>query len=58
MATRNRPNARTTAPTGAPTDKVPERPTAVFILGMHRSGTSALTRVMNLLGVERGRRTR
>jgi hypothetical protein len=28
--------------------------TAIFILGMHRSGTSALARVLNLLGVELG----
>jgi hypothetical protein len=27
---------------------------AVFVLGMHRSGTSALTRVLNLLGMELG----
>jgi len=30
------------------------RPKAVLVLGMHRSGTSALTRVINLLGVELG----
>lgn len=29
-------------------------PTAILVLGMHRSGTSALTRVLNLLGVELG----
>lgn len=29
-------------------------PNAVLILGMHRSGTSALTRVVNLLGVDLG----
>ena len=29
--------------------------TALLVLGMHRSGTSALTRVVNLLGVELGR---
>jgi GT2 family glycosyltransferase len=28
--------------------------TAILVLGMHRSGTSALTRVLNLLGVELG----
>ena len=28
--------------------------TAVLVLGMHRSGTSALTRVLNLLGVDLG----
>lgn len=33
-------------------DKQPQ--TALLILGMHRSGTSALTRVVNLLGVELG----
>ena len=27
-------------------------PQAVFILGMHRSGTSALARIVNLLGVD------
>ena len=26
----------------------------IIVLGMHRSGTSALTRVLNLLGVELG----
>ena len=30
------------------------RPVALLVLGMHRSGTSALTRVLNLLGVELG----
>lgn len=29
--------------------------TAVLVLGMHRSGTSAMTRVLNLLGAELGR---
>ena len=28
--------------------------TAILVLGMHRSGTSAITRVLNLLGVELG----
>ena len=28
--------------------------TAIFVLGMHRSGTSAMTRVLNLLGAELG----
>lgn len=28
--------------------------TGVFVLGMHRSGTSALTRILNLMGVELG----
>lgn len=31
--------------------KIASKPTAVVILGMHRSGTSALTRVCNILGV-------
>ena len=29
-------------------------PVAVLVLGMHRSGTSAVTRVLNLLGAELG----
>lgn len=33
-----------------------EQSTVVLILGMHRSGTSALTRVLNLCGVELGGR--
>ncbi|WP_193171400.1 sulfotransferase family protein [Nisaea nitritireducens] len=32
--------------------KPPSKPTAVVILGMHRSGTSALTRVCNILGLD------
>lgn len=32
------------------------RSTVILILGMHRSGTSALTRVLNLCGVDLGRR--
>ncbi len=32
----------------------PSRRAAVLVLGMHRSGTSALTRALNLLGVELG----
>lgn len=32
------------------------RPRAILVLGMHRSGTSAITRVLNLLGVELGSR--
>lgn len=32
--------------------KTSSKPTAVVILGMHRSGTSALTRVCNILGVD------
>ena len=38
-----------TRPDSAPTER-----RAVFVLGMHRSGTSAVTRVLNLLGVELG----
>ena len=30
------------------------RPVALLVLGMHRSGTSALTRVLNLLGASLG----
>ena len=32
-----------------------QRPRALLILGMHRSGTSAVTRVVNLLGADIGR---
>lgn len=35
-------------------DSAPRERRAVFVLGMHRSGTSAVTRVLNLLGVELG----
>ena len=37
---------------------MPERspPEALLILGMHRSGTSALARVVNLLGAQLGSR--
>ncbi|MBU6506039.1 MAG: glycosyltransferase [Alphaproteobacteria bacterium] len=35
-------------------DSAPTERRAVFVLGMHRSGTSAVTRVLNLLGVELG----
>src|SRR5204862_3614262 len=31
-------------------------PRAILVLGMHRSGTSAVTRVLNLLGADLGRR--
>src|SRR5262245_18596534 len=31
-------------------------PHAILVLGMHRSGTSAVTRVLNLLGFDLGRR--
>lgn len=33
-----------------------EKPVAILVLGMHRSGTSALTRVLNLCGVDLGTR--
>jgi hypothetical protein len=33
-------------------ERVPEGRAAILILGMHRSGTSALARVLNLLGAE------
>ena len=29
-----------------------EKPKAILVLGMHRSGTSAITRVLNLLGMQ------
>ena len=35
-------------------DSPPTTATAVLVLGMHRSGTSALARVLNLAGVELG----
>lgn len=35
-------------------DSAPTERRAVFVLGMHRSGTSAVTRVLNLLGVDLG----
>lgn len=34
----------------AATDSLPQRKTAFIVLGMHRSGTSALSRVLNLCG--------
>jgi hypothetical protein len=40
-------------PDGAARTATPS-PSVVVVLGMHRSGTSALTRVLNLLGVELG----
>lgn len=51
--------SRSTAKSGSrkgkdPGQKEPGR-TAVVVLGMHRSGTSALTRTLNLLGVDLGR---
>ena len=39
---------------GSPNDSGTQGVNAVVVLGMHRSGTSALTRVLNLLGVELG----
>ncbi len=42
-------------PAGATSDKTSAR-RAMMVLGMHRSGTSAVTRVLNLLGVELGSR--
>jgi GT2 family glycosyltransferase len=42
-------------PVGATADKTAAR-RAIMVLGMHRSGTSAITRVLNLLGVELGSR--
>src|SRR5215469_9555194 len=44
-----KPAAPEVRPDSAPTER-----RAVFVLGMHRSGTSAVTRVLNLLGVELG----
>lgn len=35
---------------------IDQRPTALLVLGMHRSGTSALTGTLGLLGVDLGRR--
>ena len=54
MATKNPPETGETAPTGATTSATAGHPTTVLVLGMHRSGTSALTRVLNVLGVELG----
>jgi GT2 family glycosyltransferase len=42
----------TPAPTDAPTNA--PAPAAVLVLGMHRSGTSALARALNLMGVQLG----
>lgn len=50
MATTTKPKTRERSPAASELD----RPTAVLVLGMHRSGTSALTRVLNLMGVELG----
>jgi hypothetical protein len=43
-----------TAQEGATTTADAVKPAAILVLGMHRSGTSALTRVLNLLGAELG----
>lgn len=40
---------------GAAFGPAPHPETAVLVLGMHRSGTSAVTRIVNLLGVPLGR---
>jgi hypothetical protein len=37
---------------GPPRGRADTRPRAIFVLGMHRSGTSALTRVISLLGAD------
>jgi hypothetical protein len=47
--TEQHPNSET--PTGQP-QKAAARRTCILVLGMHRSGTSALTRVISLLGAE------
>lgn len=47
-------SAQSTAAQASRPDSVPTERRAVFVLGMHRSGTSAVTRVLNLLGVELG----
>jgi hypothetical protein len=43
-----------TVPSSAQPDASVARSTAIVVLGMHRSGTSALARVLNLLGVTLG----
>lgn len=45
-------NHRSDTDTKQATDK--GDPTGILVLGMHRSGTSAMTRVLNLLGAELG----
>ncbi|MGH6995466.1 MAG: sulfotransferase family protein, partial [Stellaceae bacterium] len=47
-------SAQSTAALAPRSDSAPTERRAVFVLGMHRSGTSAVTRVLNLLGVELG----
>lgn len=46
--------ARTGAAADSAKRPTTKQPTALLVLGMHRSGTSALTRVVNLLGVDLG----
>lgn len=40
------------SPSASKTKKTDTRRTAILVLGMHRSGTSALTRVLNLVGCD------
>ena len=40
------------ANTNAPRSRANEMPRALMVLGMHRSGTSALTRIFSLLGAD------
>jgi hypothetical protein len=47
-----RPRARPAPKSGAPQARAHAARRAVVVLGMHRSGTSALTRVINLLGAD------
>lgn len=47
-------SAKTAAAHQPRPDSAPSERRAIFVLGMHRSGTSAVTRVLNLLGVELG----
>jgi hypothetical protein len=46
------PKARSAKRPGPTRARVDTRPRAIFVLGMHRSGTSALTRLISLLGAE------
>jgi O-antigen biosynthesis protein len=48
------PLPRTNRIAGGTTATEGRQATGVFVLGMHRSGTSALTRILNLMGVELG----
>src|ERR1035441_4241772 len=54
MTQANPANPDTLETTGSIAPPQPATATAVLVLGMHRSGTSALARVLNLLGVELG----